>query len=177
VPSSARGRPGKSTLLNRLTAAGVLAEDKLFATLDPTTRRLTLPSGKEVLLTDTVGFIQVGAGRRLTRSPLHLVGTLRCNCDNFLGGAQKLPTQLIAAFQATLEEIESSTLLMHIVDVSHPNAAAQSASVLSVRSCVRAHGRVRVCGHMCLLRALSIGKWAACRCCQSSTRITCRWCG
>ena len=50
---------GKSTLLNRLTAAGVLAEDKLFATLDPTTRRLSLPSGKEVLLTDTVGFIQV----------------------------------------------------------------------------------------------------------------------
>ncbi|KAK9834031.1 hypothetical protein WJX81_004759 [Elliptochloris bilobata] len=93
---------GKSTLLNRLTAAGVLAEDKLFATLDPTTRRLSLPSGKEVLLTDTVGFIQ------------------------------KLPTQLIAAFQATLEEIESSTLLMHIVDVSHPNAPAQSASVLSV---------------------------------------------
>ena len=52
-------RTGKSTLLNRLTAAGVLAEDKLFATLDPTTRRLSLPSGKEVLLTDTVGFIQV----------------------------------------------------------------------------------------------------------------------
>ena len=54
------GRTGKSTLLNTLTAAGVLAEDKLFATLDPTTRRLSLPSGKEVLLTDTVGFIQVG---------------------------------------------------------------------------------------------------------------------
>ena len=68
---------GKSTLLNRLTAAGVLQEDALFATLDPTTRRLMLPSGKRALLTDTVGFIQ------------------------------KLPTQLIAAFRATLEEVEA----------------------------------------------------------------------
>lgn len=134
APSGARGGPGKSTLLNRLTAAGVLAEDKLFATLDPTTRRLTLPSGKEVLLTDTVGFIQVGAGRRRARSPPRPWEPCAKVHDALLGGAQKLPTQLIAAFQATLEEIESSTLLMHIVDVSHPNAAAQSASVLSVRS-------------------------------------------
>ncbi|KAK9810057.1 hypothetical protein WJX72_004066 [[Myrmecia] bisecta] len=95
---------GKSTLLNRLTDAGVLAEDKLFATLDPTTRRVKLPSGKEVLFTDTVGFIQ------------------------------KLPTQLVAAFRATLEEISDASLLLHVVDVSHPNAAAQTQAVIKVLS-------------------------------------------
>lgn len=81
---------GKSTLLNRLTEAGVLAEDKLFATLDPTTRRTKLPGGKEILLTDTVGFIQ------------------------------KLPHQLIAAFRGTLEEVIHADLLLHVVDASHP---------------------------------------------------------
>ncbi|PRW33541.1 GTP-binding hflX isoform A [Chlorella sorokiniana] len=86
---------GKSTLLNTLTNAGVLAEDKLFATLDPTTRRVELAGGKAVLFTDTVGFIQ------------------------------KLPTQLVAAFRATLEEIQDASLLLHVVDVSHPNAPAQ----------------------------------------------------
>ncbi len=86
---------GKSTLLNAITGAEVLAEDKLFATLDPTTRRITLPSGREVLLTDTVGFIN------------------------------NLPTQLIAAFRATLEEINEATVLVHVVDVTHPNAAEQ----------------------------------------------------
>lgn len=90
---------GKSTLLNRITGAGVLAEDKLFATLDPTTRRITLPSGREVLLTDTVGFIN------------------------------NLPTQLIAAFRATLEEISEATLLLHVVDVTHPNAPEQVQTV------------------------------------------------
>ncbi|KAK9862028.1 hypothetical protein WJX84_001065 [Apatococcus fuscideae] len=93
---------GKSTLLNQLTDAGVLCEDQLFATLDPTTRRITLPSGMQVLLTDTVGFIQ------------------------------KLPTQLVAAFRATLEEISDAALLLHVVDVSHLGAAAQAETVKSV---------------------------------------------
>ena len=92
---------GKSTLLNRITGASVLAEDKLFATLDPTTRRIALPSGREVLLTDTVGFIN------------------------------NLPTQLIAAFRATLEEISEATVLVHVVDVTHPNAAEQVQTVAS----------------------------------------------
>lgn len=90
---------GKSTLLNTITGAGVLAVDKLFATLDPTTRRIALPSGREVLLTDTVGFIN------------------------------NLPTQLIAAFRATLEEISEATVLLHVVDVTHPNAAEQVQTV------------------------------------------------
>lgn len=94
---------GKSTLLNRMTASeAVWAEDTLFATLDPTTRRIQLSSGKQALLTDTVGFIQ------------------------------KLPTQLVAAFRATLEEIGESSLLLHVVDVSSPNAAAQSDTVCSI---------------------------------------------
>lgn len=82
---------GKSTLLNALTGADVYVADQLFATLDPTTRRLELPSGREVLFTDTVGFIQ------------------------------KLPTALIAAFRATLEEVAEADLLLHVVDVNHPN--------------------------------------------------------
>ncbi len=90
---------GKSTLLNAVSGAGVLVEDKLFATLDPTTRRVTLPGGKVALFTDTVGFIQ------------------------------KLPTQLIAAFRATLEEITEADLLLHIVDITHPNAAEQARAV------------------------------------------------
>ncbi|MGC4192962.1 MAG: GTPase HflX [Thermomicrobiales bacterium] len=90
---------GKSTLLNTITGAGVLAEDKLFATLDPTTRRIPLPSGREVLLTDTVGFIN------------------------------NLPTQLVAAFRATLEEISEATVLVHVVDVTHPNAREQVVTV------------------------------------------------
>ena len=90
---------GKSTLLNHLTNAGVLVADQLFATLDPTTRRIELPGGHQALITDTVGFIQ------------------------------KLPTQLIAAFQATLEEISEADLLIHVVDVTHPNAIEQARSV------------------------------------------------
>ncbi len=97
---------GKSTLLNTLSQASeeqaVLAMDQLFATLDPTTRRLALPSGREILMTDTVGFIQ------------------------------KLPTQLIAAFRATLEEILDADLLLHIVDVSHPNVLEQATAVFEV---------------------------------------------
>ncbi len=90
---------GKSTLLNQLTGANVLAENKLFATLDPTTRRLNLPGGKAVLMSDTVGFIQ------------------------------KLPTTLIAAFRATLEEVTLSDILVHVVDASHPNALQQVETV------------------------------------------------
>jgi GTP-binding protein HflX len=90
---------GKSTLLNRVTKSDVFVADQLFATLDPTTRRLELPGGYQALLTDTVGFIQ------------------------------KLPTTLVAAFQATLEEIAESDLLLHVVDISHPNAMNQAESV------------------------------------------------
>src|SRR5258708_1429306 len=90
---------GKSTLLNALTGAKVYAANQLFATLDPTTRRLTLPGGKAALFSDTVGFIQ------------------------------KLPTTLIAAFRATLEEVTEADVLIHVVDVSHPNARAQIETV------------------------------------------------
>ena len=86
---------GKSTLLNRLAKAEVYVADQLFATLDPTTRRVELPGGYQALFTDTVGFIQ------------------------------KLPTTLIAAFHATLEEIAEADLLLHLVDISHPNALNQ----------------------------------------------------
>jgi len=90
---------GKSTLLNALSGAGVFVEDKLFATLDPTTRKISLPDGREFLLTDTVGFIQ------------------------------NLPTALIAAFRATLEELEEADLLLHVVDINHRNAAEQGITV------------------------------------------------
>jgi GTP-binding protein HflX len=93
---------GKSTLLNRLTGASVLAEDRLFATLDPTTRRLRLPSNQNVLLTDTVGFIK------------------------------KLPHGLVEAFKATLEEVVEADLLVHVVDISHPLAAEQIDAVNDV---------------------------------------------
>jgi GTP-binding protein HflX len=93
---------GKSTLLNALTGSTVMAEDKLFATLDPTTRRRALPSGREVLFTDTVGFIN------------------------------NLPTLLIAAFRATLEEINEATVLLHVVDVTHPNTPEQMQTVMDV---------------------------------------------
>jgi len=86
---------GKSTLLHTLTGADVLVEDKLFATLDPTTRRVRLPNGQESLWTDTVGFIQ------------------------------KLPAQLVAAFRATLEELNEADVLVHVVDITHQNAAEQ----------------------------------------------------
>jgi len=86
---------GKSTLLNHLSDAHVLSADMLFATLDPTTRMVKMPGGREVLFTDTVGFIQ------------------------------KLPTEIVAAFRATLEEITEADLLLHVVDATHPNAIAQ----------------------------------------------------
>jgi len=90
---------GKSTLLNYLSKSNVYVADKLFATLDPTVRRINLPNGNISLFSDTVGFIQ------------------------------KLPTTLVAAFRATLEEITESDLLLHIIDVTHPNALSQSEAV------------------------------------------------
>lgn len=90
---------GKSTLLNHLAQANILTADQLFATLDPTTRQVTLPSGNKVLFSDTVGFIQ------------------------------KLPTDLIAAFRATLEEIIEADLILHVIDIAHPNAAEQATIV------------------------------------------------
>ncbi len=93
---------GKSTLMNALTKAGVLVEDKLFATLDPTVRTLKLPSGREVLLADTVGFVD------------------------------KLPHELVEAFKATFEEMASAQLLLHVIDGSHPCADQQVATVEGV---------------------------------------------
>lgn len=90
---------GKSTLLNKLADADIYVADQLFATLDPTTRRVDLPGGQTVLLTDTVGFIQ------------------------------KLPTELVAAFRATLEEISEADVLLHVVDITHMNASAHVKSV------------------------------------------------
>jgi len=93
---------GKSTLFNALTGAGVLEEDKLFATLDPTTRRLRLPTNQNVLLSDTVGFLR------------------------------KLPHRLVEAFKATLEEVVNADLLIHLADISHPHANAQIQAVNQV---------------------------------------------
>lgn len=90
---------GKSTLFNTLSKANVDVEDKLFSTLDPVTRRLTLPNGRQFLITDTVGFIH------------------------------KLPPSIIAAFRATLEELDEADLLLHIVDITHKNAAHQCLTV------------------------------------------------
>ena len=102
---------GKSTLLNQLTGAAVLAENKLFATLDPTTRRLRLPTNQNVLLTDTVGFIR------------------------------KLPHGLVEAFKATLEEVVEADLLLHVVDVSHPQAEEQIQAVEGVLREIGAEGK------------------------------------
>ncbi|GBQ37587.1 GTP-binding GTPase [Acidocella aminolytica 101 = DSM 11237] len=93
---------GKSTLFNALTGATVMAEDQLFATLDPTMRGLVLPSGRNIILSDTVGFIS------------------------------ELPTELVAAFRATLEEVAEADLLLHVRDVSHPDTEAQAKDVRNV---------------------------------------------
>ncbi len=93
---------GKSTLFNRLTTAHVDAEDLLFATLDPTMRRLELPHGRTVILSDTVGFIS------------------------------DLPTDLVAAFRATLEEVLEAEIILHVRDISHPDTGAQAADVAQV---------------------------------------------
>jgi GTP-binding protein HflX len=105
---------GKSTLFNALSEAEVLVENKLFATLDPTTRHITLPGNQEALLTDTVGFIQ------------------------------KLPTRLIAAFRATLEEVIDADLLLEVVDTSHENAIEQSETVNEVLHDLEADEKPRV---------------------------------
>jgi GTP-binding protein HflX len=102
---------GKSTLLNVLTGAHTLEEDKLFATLDPTTRRLRLPTNQNLFLTDTVGFIR------------------------------KLPHGLVEAFKATLEEVAQADLLVHVVDAGHPQAAAQIAAVNTVLAEIGAAGK------------------------------------
>jgi GTP-binding protein HflX len=93
---------GKSTLFNRATGADVLAKDMLFATLDPTMRGVTLPAGRKVILSDTVGFIS------------------------------DLPTQLVAAFRATLEEVLEADLILHVRDISHPESAEQAADVMEI---------------------------------------------
>lgn len=102
---------GKSTLLNKLTGAKALAVDKVFATLDPTTRRLHLPSNQNVLLTDTVGFIR------------------------------KLPHQLVEAFKATLEEVVQADLLLHVADISHPQAEDHIEAVNKVLEEIGAAGK------------------------------------
>jgi GTP-binding protein HflX len=101
---------GKSTLLNRITAADALVEDRLFSTLDPTTRRLRLPGGEVVLLSDTVGFVR------------------------------RLPHQLVEAFQSTLEEVVDADLLLHVVDGSSPEADEQIAAVRAVLAEIGAAG-------------------------------------
>jgi GTP-binding protein HflX len=93
---------GKSTLFNALTGAAVMAEDQLFATLDPTMRGFLLPSGRSIILSDTVGFIS------------------------------DLPTELVAAFRATLEEVAEADLILHVRDIAHPDSAAQAADVAAV---------------------------------------------
>jgi GTPase len=93
---------GKSTLFNALTGAGVLAQDALFATLDPTMRAVRLPSGRTVILSDTVGFVS------------------------------DLPTQLVEAFRATLEEVAAADVILHVRDAAHPDSAAQRSDVLGV---------------------------------------------
>ncbi|GAB4555191.1 MAG: GTPase HflX [Anaerolineales bacterium] len=109
---------GKSTLLNRIARAEVYAANQLFATLDPTTRRVEMSGGHAALFTDTVGFIQ------------------------------KLPTTLVAAFRATLEEIAEADLLLHVVDISHPNAMAQFEAVQQTLAEINA-------GHIPILTALN----------------------
>src|SRR5207248_1480540 len=105
---------GKSTLLNVLTGAGVRAEQRLFATLDPTTRKLELPAGREVLLTDTVGFIQ------------------------------KLPTDLVAAFRATLEEVTEADLIVQVLDLSSASVEDQARTVEAVLADLGAAEKPRV---------------------------------
>ena len=105
---------GKSTLMRALSGADVFVEDLLFATLDPLTRRIVLPGRRRVLLTDTVGFIQ------------------------------KLPTQLVAAFRATLEELSEADLLLHVVDITHPNAAEQAEAVERALSELEVAGKPRL---------------------------------
>jgi GTPase len=101
---------GKSTLFNRLAGADVFAKDLLFATLDPTMRAVELPSGRRVILSDTVGFIS------------------------------DLPTHLVAAFRATLEEVQGADIILHVRDISHPETEAQRADVMNILSALEIDG-------------------------------------
>lgn len=103
---------GKSTLFNRMTGAEVLAKDMLFATLDPTMRGVVLPSGRKVIASDTVGFIS------------------------------DLPTQLVAAFRATLEEVLEADLICHVRDISHPETAEQAADVVEILTSLKVDPKV-----------------------------------
>ena len=105
---------GKSTVLNQLTNAEVLAENRMFSTLDPVTRRIFLPSGNNALLTDTVGFIQ------------------------------KLPTSIVAAFRATLEEVVEADIILHVLDISHPNMLEQARVVEALLDDLDVSGRPRL---------------------------------
>ena len=104
---------GKSTLFNRLTSSEVLSKDLLFATLDPTLRRVELPHGGEAILSDTVGFIS------------------------------ELPTHLVAAFRATLEEVIEADIILHVRDISHPDTEAQAADVVSTLEVLGVDARER----------------------------------
>ncbi len=105
---------GKSTLFNRLTGAGVLADARMFATLDPTVRQIQLPSHRRVLMSDTVGFIR------------------------------NLPTTLIEAFRATLEEVTAAALLLHVVDVTSTTASEHTAHVMKVLAEIGAEGTKQI---------------------------------
>ena len=105
---------GKSTLFNRMTGAEVMAKDMLFATLDPTMRGVVLPSGRRIILSDTVGFIS------------------------------DLPTQLVAAFRATLEEVLEADLILHVRDISHPETAEQAADVTDILASLGVRSEVPV---------------------------------
>jgi GTP-binding protein HflX len=105
---------GKSTLFNTLSKAGVDTENRLFSTLDPVTRRLALPTGQQILITDTVGFIH------------------------------KLPPSIVAAFRATLEELGEADLLLHIVDITHTNAANQCLTVEDILRELNLEGKPRI---------------------------------
>lgn len=106
---------GKSTLFNRMTGADVFAENLLFATLDPTLRTMKLPSGKEVVISDTVGFVS------------------------------NLPTELVAAFRATLEELLEADIILHVRDISHPETAAQKQDVLNVLKSLGIEHKISTC--------------------------------
>ena len=125
---------GKSTLLNRLSGAGVLVEDKLFSTLDPTTRRLDLPGGRAATFTDTVRFIA------------------------------KLPHDLVEAFKSTLEEVARADLVVHLVDAAQPDPAGQMAAVRAVLGEVGAADvpELLVLNKADLLDEVSRARWAAC---------------
>jgi GTP-binding protein HflX len=105
---------GKSTLLNALSGSSVLVEDRLFSTLDPVTRRLFLPDNRQILLTDTVGFIH------------------------------KLPPSIVRAFRATLEELDEADLLIHVIDITHDNAAEQSQTVEKILADLKLDNKPRI---------------------------------